>query len=91
MFRVIGISAALLLLSGCLFMVPKYDRQQAPDLYSALDSAPQGTAGQIDSTTGFVILGTRASSTLLCRTVLIHNAEGDGKRDYCKIRGGEWK
>lgn len=91
MFRAIALGAGATMLSGCLMLIPTYDRQQAPDLYSALDSAPKGTTGQIDETTGFVILETRAKATLLCRSVLIYTADSDGKREYCKVRGGEWK
>lgn len=79
------------LLSGCLMTVPTFERSQAPDLFAALDSGPRGTAGQIDASTGFVIMDTKASDTLLCREVRIYTADANGTRDYCKIRGGEWK
>lgn len=86
---VLGIGASLL--SGCLMSLPTYDRQQAPDLHTALDSAPRGSTGQIDATTSFVILDTRSKPTLLCRTVLIYTDKSDVKQEYCKVRGGEWK
>ena len=91
MRKVFFLLSLQMLLAGCLMAVPTFERSQAPDLFSALDNGPRGTAGQIDASTGFVIMDTKASDTLLCREVRIYTADGNGTRDYCKIRGGEWK
>ncbi len=81
----------IMVLAGCASM-PNLDRAQAPGLFAALDSQPDGYTGDTaDGVYQFEIISTRSDGTRLCRVV---NLESDNRfhtESYCKIRGGEWQ
>ena len=68
-----------------------YTREEAPMLFDALDTKPNGYKGSIGTDVIFEITATKASQTLLCRSVKIASHEGNSSRQYCKIKGGEWR
>lgn len=85
--------ALVTILSGCATMqYGDYDRESAPDLYSALDSAPDGYEGRTaDGVYAYEIVSTLTDGNRLCRVV---NLSGDGRfhtESFCKVRGGEWR
>lgn len=77
------------LVSAC--SMKTYTRDEAPMLYQALDTKPNGYKGAIGTDTLFEITATKASNSLLCRTVTIASHQGKSSRQYCKIKGGEWR
>jgi hypothetical protein len=68
-----------------------YTREEAPILFDALDTKPNGYKGSIGTDAIFEITETKASQMLLCRSVKIASHEGKSSRQYCKIKGGEWR
>ena len=77
------------LLSAC--NMKTYTRSEAPMLFEALDTQPNGYKGSIGPDALFEITETKASRSLLCRSVKIASLEGKSSRQYCKIKGGEWR
>ena len=76
-------------LSAC--NMKNYTRDDAPMLFEALDTRPNGYKGSTGTDALFEITGTKASPTLLCRSVKVASTEGNSNRQYCKIKGGEWR
>lgn len=85
-FFIVGL---VLIVSACSTV--SYKRIEAPALFSALDSQPNGYAGQLFNGETFQIVDTQASTTLLCRTIQITNGLHANTERYCKIKGGEWR
>lgn len=85
---IIGLSGAMLI-GGCAQI--KYTRADAPQMFEALDSKPNGYTGMLNTSEQFEILRTRANNMLLCRTVRVLDQENSSTREYCKIKGGEWR
>ena len=85
-FFIVGL---VLIVSACSTV--SYNRIEAPALFSALDSQPNGYSGRLVNGETFKIVDTQASKTLLCRTVQITNVFNADTERYCKIKGGEWR
>ncbi len=81
----------MLVLSVSACNMKTYTRAEAPMLFAALDSQPNGYVGAIGNDAVFQINATKASKTLLCRSVTVTENEGKSSRQYCKIKGGEWR
>lgn len=80
---------AVLSISAC--SMKAYTRVDAPLLFSALDTQPNGYKGSIGADAIFEITTTKTNQTLLCRDVKIASLDGTSKRQYCKIKGGDWR
>lgn len=85
---IIGLCGAMAI-GGCAQTT--YTRADAPHMFDALDRQPNGYTGRLNTSAQFEILGTRASNRLLCRTVRVLDQGNSSTRDYCKIKGGEWR
>jgi len=91
--------AILLLVVGGLFAAcssftpsRSFTRTAYPDMFSALDSSPDGTEGTIKSTgETFRIKSTHVSKTRLCRLVEIKGDKTFFGESFCKAKGGEWR
>jgi len=79
----------ILLVSAC--STTTYSRSEAPLLFEALDSEPNGYKGLIGKEAVFEISTTEVSQSLICRTVKVASQDGTARRRYCKIKGGEWR
>lgn len=90
MFKKLFVTA-LIIVSVSACNLKTYTRDEAPQLFAALDSQPNGYRGAIGNEALFEITGTKASKTLLCRSVRIATHDSSSSRQYCKIKGGEWK
>jgi len=69
-----------------------FTRAAYPDMFAALDNAPDGHNGII-STTGeaFEITSTYVNSERLCRLVEIRGTNSFFGESFCKAKGGEWR
>ena len=69
-----------------------FARAAYPDMFAALDNAPDGHNGII-STTGeaFEITSTYVNSERLCRLVEIRGTNSFFGESFCKAKGGEWR
>ena len=92
--RVILLFAVVGLLAACSNFTPSrsFTRTAYPDMFSALDSSPDGTEGTIKSTgETFRIKSTHVSQTRLCRLVEIKGSKTFFGESFCKAKGGEWR
>lgn len=92
--RVILLFAVVGLLAACSSVTPSqsFTRTAYPDMFSALDSSPDGTEGTIKSTgETFRIKSTHVSQTRLCRLVEIKGSKTFFGESFCKAKGGEWR
>jgi hypothetical protein len=92
--RVILLFAVVGLLAACSSFTPSrsFTRTAYPDMFSALDSSPDGTEGTIKSTgETFRIKSTHVSQTRLCRLVEIKGSKTFFGESFCKAKGGEWR
>ena len=82
------------LLAACSSFTPSrsFTRTAYPDMFSALDSSPDGTEGTIKSTgETFRIKSTHVNETRLCRLVEIKGSKTFFGESFCKAKGGEWR
>ena len=86
-FVITSLLASALL--GC--DVHTFNRAEAPSLFDALDTQPNGHTDALGSGATFKITGTKASNTLLCRTFDVFDENQTKSYEYCKIKGGEWR
>lgn len=80
---------AIAVMAGCNMV--SYTRVDAPQMFAALDTQANGYSGTFADAAQFQILETRANDALLCRKVRIQDQGNDATREYCKIKGGEWR
>jgi len=92
--RAILLLAVCGLLAACSSITPSrsFTRAAYPDMFSALDSSPDGTEGTIKSTgETFRIKSTHVNETRLCRLVEIKGSKTFFGESFCKAKGGEWR
>ena len=68
-----------------------YTRVEAPALFNALDAQPNGWIETDETSIPFQILSTRTNGTLLCRTISLQAKKIAKQKEFCKIKGGEWR